>query len=311
MGIDLGIGEGGTYPVLPTIFRPGGEIDEAGVRSVAEFVIATGADGIVFPGLASEYDMLSLDERASLVEVIGDVARGRVNFIVGASGSSLAESQKMIEAGASAGAAAAMVMTPGRLAGDLPGLIDFYRTLGEAAGLEIMLQNAPKPMGSGLTSAEVLAVVDAVPQVAYVKEENMPCGQRISALLANRPGSLRGVFGGAGGRYITDELARGAVGTMPASELPEISVALMRAHRAGDVGRVRDLHERMLPVLMMQAIFRWDLTKEVLRRRGLIDSAYVRAAGPRLDDGDQRELGVLLSRLSDLLPGAFATEVAA
>ncbi len=118
----------------------------------------------------------------------------------------------------------------------------------------------------------------------------MPCGQRISALLAGRPANLHGVFGGAGGRYIVDELARGAVGTMPAAEVPEVHVALMAAQRSGDAERVRELYEAMLPILMMQAVFRWRLTKEVLRRRGLIASAYTRAPGPALDGGDQLEL---------------------
>ena len=52
----------------------------------------------------------------------------------------------------------------------------------------------------------------------------------------------------------------------------------------------------------MQAIFRWRLTKEVLRRRGLIDDPYVRAAGAALDRADRAELDALLGRLADLLP---------
>ena len=85
----------------------------------------------------------------------------------------------------------------------------------------------------------VVAVARAVPQIAYVKEEAMPSGARITQTLASAPETLRGVFGGAGGRYLTDELARGAVGTMPACELAEMHVALFAAHRAGDRASVR------------------------------------------------------------------------
>ena len=56
----------------------------------------------------------------------------------------------------------------------------------------------------------------------------------------------------------------------------------------------------------MQAIFRWRLTKAVLLRRGLIDSAYTRAKGPALDRYDLIELDALLTRLGDLLPFARA-----
>jgi 4-hydroxy-tetrahydrodipicolinate synthase len=40
----------------------------------------------------------------------------------------------------------------------------------------------------------------------------------------------------------------------------------------------------------------------VLERRGLIDSAFVRAPGPELDRYDRIELDALLARLADLLP---------
>ena len=56
---------GGVLPILPTIFTEGGAIDETGTRAVLEYIVAAGAHGVVFPGLASEYDMLTRDERSA------------------------------------------------------------------------------------------------------------------------------------------------------------------------------------------------------------------------------------------------------
>ena len=78
-------------------------------------------------------------------------------------------------------------------------------------------------------------------------------------------------------------------------------VALIAAHRAGDRAGVRRLFNRMLPLLNFQAVFRMAMTKETLRRRGIIASAGKRAAGPELDAGDQRELSELLAEVADLL----------
>lgn len=300
----------GAFPVLPTIFTDAGAIDEAGFVAVAEWAIACGADGVVFPGLASEYDHLSLDERVRLIALLGQVSRGRAAFIAGCGGADDEESAVLMRAAADAGAAAAMVVTPSRKGDDGDALIAFYRMLGEASDVPVMLQNAPRPMGLGLDPARVLEIASAAPAIRYVKEENMPCGQRITALQAGGAG-LDGVFGGAGGRYITDELSRGALGTMPAVEIADLHVALIAAHRAGDEQQVRTLFERTLPLLNMQAIFRWRLTKEVLRRRGLIASTFVRAPGPALDAQDMAELGVLLDRLSDLLEPQHTPRVAA
>ena len=294
-------GIAGTAPVLPTPFDDKGQIDEEGFRNIVNFAIAQGVDCLVFPGLASEYDQLTLDERRHLIALLGELTRGKVDFVVGASGHTPGETPVLIEAGAKAGAAAAMVVTPGVYAGDMEGLTAFYREVGESADLPVMLQNAPKPMGIGLTPAQVLEVVRHVPAIRYVKEENMPCGQRITQLVQGRPANLIGVFGGAGGRYIVDELNRGAIGTMPAIELVEGHVKLMQAHAAGDDQAVWTLYERMLPILAMQAVFRWRLTKEVMRRRGLIKSAHTRAPGAALDAQDQKELGLMLARLKDLV----------
>lgn len=292
----------GVFPVLPMIFGHDGEIDTDGLARVVHYAISCGIDGIVFPGLASEYDMLTLEEREKLIEFVGAQAAGRVKFVVGASGSNLDESIRLARAGANAGAVAAMVMTPKYIGADATLLGEFYTKLGKSANLPLMVQNAPAPMGLGLAVDMLREVVNATDTIRWVKEENMPCGQRISDMLTTKPANLLGVFGGAGGRYITDELARGAIGTMPAAETPELHVALMAAHRAGNSETVRDLYEAVLPILMMQAVFRWRLTKEVLRRRGLISSAFTRAPGPEFDAGDHEELTRILSRLERIVP---------
>ena len=59
---------------------------------------------------------------------------------------------------------------------------------------------------------------------------------------------------------------------------------------------------RMLPLLNFQAVFRMAMTKEVLRRRGIITATHVRAAGPLFDPGDHRELDALLADVADLMP---------
>jgi dihydrodipicolinate synthase/N-acetylneuraminate lyase len=292
----------GVLPVLPTIFTASGAIDERGTRRVVEYIIASGARGIVFPGLASEYETLTRDERLHLTRSIGDWIGGRVPLIVGASAAATDDAIAFAAAGAQVGAAAAMILTPKQFADDLAGMRDFYRAVHAGSGIDIMLQNAPAPMGIGLSLEKVAELARAVDGIRYVKEEAPPSGQRITRLAALAGDSLLAVFGGAGARYLIDELARGAKGTMPACEITELHVEMVDRFNRRDETGARDLFERTLPLLNMQAVFRWRLTKAVLQRRGLIESAFVRAAGPELDRYDQAELDALLVRLVDLLP---------
>jgi 4-hydroxy-tetrahydrodipicolinate synthase len=291
----------GVFPVLATPFRPDGAPDEAGLRAIARYVIGSGADGVVFPGVASEFETLTSAERDRLSDLVAEEARGKAAFVLGASAADPAVSEAIARRAREQGAAAIMVMAPKALT-EIDAVAVFFKRIAGAAGpVAIMLQNAPPPAGSGLPVDTVAKVTRAVAQIAYVKEEAMPSGARITQMLSSAPSSLRGVFGGAGGRYITDELARGAVGTMPACELCEVHVALMKAHLRGDRAQVRHLFNRMLPLLNFQAVFRMAMTKETLRRRGIIAHAGKRAAGPELDAGDHRELTELLAEMSDLL----------
>jgi len=292
----------GVLPVLPTVFHKDGEIDKEGVRAVLEYVLDAGVDGVVFPGLASEYDYLTRKERAELVALVGEWVAGRVPFIVGASAQNQDEILEYASQGAKAGACAAMILSPHSLGDDRQAIAAFFNRVGSSAGLSIMMQNAPRPMGTALDMDAICDIARDVDAIAFVKEETPPCGQRISAILGECGESLKGVFGGAGGRYVIDELNRGASGTLPACEVAEIHVKMYRAHAAGNRVLARDLFDRALPLLNMQAVFRWRLTKEVLFRRGLINHPFTRARGPELDAADLKEVEEMLSRISDLAP---------
>jgi 4-hydroxy-tetrahydrodipicolinate synthase len=292
----------GVFPVLPTPFLDDGQPDLASLRRLVDYLVGAGVDGITFPGVASEVAQLTLRERLDLGDEVLRHTAGRVPVIVGASSTDPATTIEIARAAVGGGAAALMVAAPADRP-DAAAQVAFFRDVAAAVpGTPLMLQNVPPPAGAGLDPAVVVEVLHAVPAIRYVKEEALPSGQRLTVLRETGPESLEGVFGGAGGRYITDELRRGAAGTMPAIELTEVHVALFQAHRAGDEAAVRMLFTRMLPILNVQAVFRWSLTKHVLKRRGLIGSTHQRTPGPRIDALDAADVDAFLADLADLLP---------
>lgn len=291
----------GVFPVLPTPFDTQARPDVASLRRLVRYLLRCGVDGMAYPGVASEFAQLTEDERRDLLSTVIEECAGRVPVVAGVSSADAGLTLRLSQHAAAQGAQALMVAAPARWS-DAPGQIAYYQQLAQAVpGMPVMLQNVPPPVGAGLDPQVLLQVVHAVPSIAYIKEEALPSGQRLTQVLAGAPASLRGVLGGAGGRYIVDELRRGACGTMPAVELAEVHVALMAAHRQGDAARARHLFTRMLPVLNSQAVFRWALTKQVLLQRGLIDHATQRIDGPRLDDLDRADLQDFLHDVQDLL----------
>jgi 4-hydroxy-tetrahydrodipicolinate synthase len=290
----------GVFPVLPTPFTAADIIDLEGLDRLVSFALEAGADGIVYPGMASEVETLSAQERATAVARVGAAIGGRVPFIVGASHADPSQAAAHCERGRAAGAVAAMIMAPNRLGADIEAQAAFYRAVSAETQVVIMLQNAPAPMGAGLEPAAVAAVVAACPAIRFVKEETLPSGQHVSAIRAAAGDRLDGVFGGAGARYVIDELERGASGTMPAAELADVHVTMLRAWSGGDKREARRLYSRTLPLLLFQQVFRVRMTKHVLAARGLVANAAARAAGPRHDEHDVRELDAMIAEAADL-----------
>ena len=293
----------GILPVIPTLFTDDDTVDPGALRSVVRFALDAGAHGVVFPGVASEYNFLSDEERGGLMSVVFDEVGGRVPIIGGASAST---SEEAIVAGQHAkdhGINHLMIMAPSELGQDVDAHREFFaRITAELTDVEVILQNAPSPIGAGLNADAIASLVEANPAITYTKEETLPSGPVITALRAKEILQLKGVLGGGGARYIIDELNRGALGALPAVELTDLHVAIYEAHTAGDFERARELYRYSLPLLGCQMIYRMRLTKYVLKQRGITDRLRVRASLPELDKFTRQDIDTMVEDLKALFP---------
>jgi 4-hydroxy-tetrahydrodipicolinate synthase len=180
-------------------------------------------------------------------------------------------------------------------------IFDYYRRLAEATEIPIFIQNHDAPAGTRMSPEFIARLVNDLPHVEYVKEETYPPGHAISAELRLCGPRLKGVMGGIAGRYLLDEYRRGACGTMPACEATDVHAQLWDALEAGEQRRARDVFNRLLPLLNFEAMYGGAVYKEVLRRRGVIRTNYLRShAGNPLDPSDHEELTAILDDLRDL-----------
>lgn len=291
----------GILPVLPAPFKNGGGVDLSVMERITEFCIKAGASGLVFPGVASEYDFLTNEERHNLLERICYVTAGRAPVICGAGKGDAQQLAASIRQSASLGVVAAMVLVPARFQSDVAGALAYIGEIIKGAPeTAIILQNAPPPIGAGLSVDDVVKLVNAYTSIRFVKEEALPSGARLSAIKAKAKGNLIGVIGGGGSRYLIDEMARGAVAAMPASEITDLHVQMWNAYTNGDTTKARDLYMKTLPLLVIQANYRMRLTKWLLVKRGVMDNTIVRAPLPEFDHMDEIELNIQLDSLKNL-----------
>jgi 2-keto-3-deoxy-L-arabinonate dehydratase len=286
----------GVIPVVSMPFSDDESLDLDALGAEIEFLAAAEVDGVAL-GLASEVLRLTDGERDAALAVVADAAAGRVPVVASVSGGSTHAACARAEAAVERGADALMITPPPAPAA---ALLDHYTAIGARCGAPIVVQDAPGMTGVEM-SVELLAELAGIEQVAALKIEANPPAPKVSAVAA-RVGDRCAVLGGAGGVDFARELERGAAGTLPGSGLPELFVQVWRRHRDGEVDAAARLFERHLPLLTLAArtadgfVF---VQKEILRRRGVLASARLRAPCELPDADFLRELDAALAGLEE------------
>jgi 4-hydroxy-tetrahydrodipicolinate synthase len=112
---------------------------------------------------------------------------------------------------------------------------------------------------------------------------------------------LRGIFGGAGGRYMLLEYPRGVAGQMPGCHVTDVMVRFWNALETGDLPEAKRIYGLLSPLYAIETQCQGAIYKEVLYRRGVIKSPRSRNAPPHaMDEYDHRALDDILRDLEPL-----------
>jgi 4-hydroxy-tetrahydrodipicolinate synthase len=283
----------GVQSVLVTPFAADESVDEESVRTLVDYYVAAGVAGLLVLGVLGEADKLSDVERQRVQATVLAEADGRLQVTVGVSAPSTALTRERALSAEQAGASAVMVAPPTATLVE-PVLRDHFRRVGEGLSIPVVVQDLPA-LGGVRMSVEFLAgLAAALPPGSVVKLEDPPTPAKTAALRAAAP--VLEVFGGLGGIAVLDELDAGSSGTMTGFALPHLLVEIVAAHRAGESKHARRVYQAALPLLLFEAqpIVGLGIRKEILRRRGAIAGATVRAPTAPVDD-------LSLATLSELL----------
>jgi 4-hydroxy-tetrahydrodipicolinate synthase len=282
-----------------TTFGSDGSLDLEGLRSQVEFCLGHGADGILYPGVVSEFYTLTDAERRAAVEAVVSAAGGRVPVAVGVTGASTESAVDFARHAAGLDVAAVMTMVPyvQHFFGPSADFVREHTRRVAEVGVPVIMQNAR--VGFPLGAQALAEIVAAVPGVRYVKEESNPPTHGISAVVKALGDSIDGVFGGIGGVYLVNELERGAVGTMPSPAFVDRIVGAYRTYTAQGAEAAQEQLDSMGSLFTRELLYNVVFHKEVLRRRGVIAHGTVRIATPSLDEVDLGDLDRLM-RLAGL-----------
>lgn len=292
--------------VLPVVLMP---YDENGALDEEDFFVQTdhmfdvGCDGFVV-GQVSELLRLTHDERLRVAGWCARAALGRGVSVMSTGGETIEAAVEYSRHAQEVGVDALLVMHPATVALNDDEMVDYFSGVIEAVDIPVIVHHAKSLAKQPLTipaQARLLEIYG--PERVMFKPEAAPTPPRVSELRDATGGRAR-IFEGDGGMMLLDCHQRGLTGTIPATEIAEIVVAMWRLLEAGDreaAARIGYPLSYLMCHMMNSVNYYLAIAKRFLRERDLIKTTYVR--GPsrhELDAESWAEVNRVYQHLLDL-----------
>ena len=264
----------GSLVAIVTPMQDDGSLDFPRLRSLIDWHIAEGTDGIVIVGTTGESPPVTVSEHCELIRVAVEHCAGRVPVIAGTGANSTAEAVELARFAAQAGANAHLSVVPYYNRPTQEGLYRHFRTIAEAVELPLILYNVPGRTVADLANDTVLRLA-AVPNIVGLKDATGNL-DRACDLIERAPADFA--------LYSGDDMTSAAflmlgghgVISVTANVAPRAIHALCAAAAAGDMrtlretnatltGLHRDLFCEANPIPVKWAVARMGLVGDGLR----------------------------------------------
>jgi len=284
----------GSIVAMVTPFR-NGAVDEAKVRELVEWHVASGTDGIVPCGTTGESPTLTHDEHKRVVEIVVDAARGRIPIIAGTGSNSTAEAIDLTSHAKKAGARAALVVNPYYNRPTQEGLYRHFRAVAEAVDIPILVYNIQSRTAVNVETDTLQRLAKDCPTIVGVKEASGSLDQMTQVILACGPDfsvvsgddNLTLPLMSVGGRGVISVIA---------NIVPRETAEMTHAALAGDWKLARELHLRLFPLCRAVFIETNPIpVKEAMAMMGMLEPEF-RLPLCRMGDANRERLRAILTQ---------------
>lgn len=236
----------GIFPATMTMFTADGDIDEENTARHVDYLIRSGAHGIVATGTSGEFIAMTEHERLRVMQVVIDAAARRVPVYAGTGHFSTRLTIELTQAAEKMGADGVIVIQPYYQKPPKPAIIEHFHAVRRETSLPIMLYNNPQYAGCvEFTSREVarLAEEGVIQSVKSTFESVVPvqdllylCGDQLRVFYGSFNAPMEAFMAGAHG-WVSGFL----------NMFTREAVAMYNASLAGDVVRAREIWNWLLP----------------------------------------------------------------
>lgn len=236
----------GTYTALVTPFCDG-KIDEESYRSLIEWQITEGVNGLVPCGTTGESATLSHEEHKQVVQICIDQVKKRVPVLAGAGSNNTKEAVHLVKFAKTAGADGVLLITPYYNRPSQEGLLQHYKYIASEVSLPMVVYNVPGRTGVNLLPvtlgkmrkqiADIHGVKEATGDLNQISQIFEECGRDFTVL--------------SGDDFtVLPTLALGGQGciSVVSNIVPGLMSSMCNAYQAGDLAKAQELHYQMSPL---------------------------------------------------------------
>ncbi|MGD9869660.1 MAG: 4-hydroxy-tetrahydrodipicolinate synthase [Thauera sp.] len=228
----------GSLVAIVTPMQDDGSLDFPRLRSLIDWHIAEGTDGIVIVGTTGESPTVNVDEHCELIRAAVAHVAGRVPVIAGTGANSTAEAVELARFASEAGVDAHLSVVPYYNRPTQEGLYRHYRSIAEAVDLPLILYNVPGRTVADLANDTVLRLAE-IPNIVGLKDATGSL-DRACDLVERAPAGF--------GLYSGDDMSSAAflmlgghgVISVTANVAPRAMHQLCAAAAAGDMRTLRE-----------------------------------------------------------------------
>ena len=264
----------GSIVAIVTPMRADGSLDYPRLKSLVDFHVAEGTDGIVIVGTTGESPTVDVDEHCELIRAAVEYAAGRIPVIAGTGGNSTSEAIELTAFAKQAGAAASLNVVPYYNKPTQEGLYRHFKAIAEAVDLPMILYNVPGRTVADMGNDTTLRL-SQVPGIVGIKDAtgNM---ERGADLIKRVPRGFALYSGDDASALAFILLGGHGTISVTANVAPRLMHEMCSAALAGNLAKAREINSRLLglhrhlfveanPIPVKWAVSRMGLMEEGIR----------------------------------------------
>jgi 4-hydroxy-tetrahydrodipicolinate synthase len=243
----------GTITAIVTPFKKNLSVDYEKFKSLIDFQIQNGVEGIVVCGSTGENATLNPKERLALIITAVEHSAERVPIIAGTGSNNTAETIDITLLAKEHGANAALIVAPYYNKPTQEGLYNHYHAVASEVNIPIMLYNVPSRTSVNIHAEIQLKLAEDHKNIFATKEASGDLEQ-ISQIIKYAPENFV-VFAGDDSLALP-VISIGGVGVVSvlSNYAPKKMSDLVRLALAGEISEARKLHYELLDLMAINFV---------------------------------------------------------